>query len=235
MSRIAPQGSLEQTALPHLLLELMRTRFNGQLHLTRDRLQKSFMFREGTPIFAESNLASETLGVQLMDSGRLSREDYSRVSEYVTQKRCREGQALLELGLIEARDLFLSLKEQVRARLLDCFGWPGGEYRMEASAAPPAEAQPFRADVYALVQEGIETHWSPERILRDLGDAMNLCASRNRRLSRMHERLLWDDSVEAFINGLDGSRTLWRAIQQARKQSSQVFGIYRLACRFEVR
>ena len=67
---IPEQGRLEELPLPRLLLDLHRARFEGTLELRRERLQKSFLFQEGVPVFAESNLASETLGVQLMDAGQ---------------------------------------------------------------------------------------------------------------------------------------------------------------------
>ena len=216
MVAIARNGSLEETPLPHLLLDLYRGRFDGTLRLTRERLEKSFLFQEGIPVFAESNLASETLGVQLMDAGRITREDYDRVSTRVREAGCKEGVALLELGVLEPKALFVALKEQVRGRLLDCFGWTLGQFSVEPSEAPPADAQPFRADVYALLQEGIATHWSADRILAELAPHMDRSVARTRKLSRIQERLLWDDAVQSLIDALDGTRTLWRALQDAR-------------------
>jgi tetratricopeptide (TPR) repeat protein len=40
--------------------------------------------------------------------------------------------------------------------------------------------------------------------------------ARTRRLSRLQDRLRSDESVQALIDALDGTRTLWRAIQGAR-------------------
>jgi tetratricopeptide (TPR) repeat protein len=215
MAAIPASGSLRDTPLPKLLLELYRGRFNGSLRLTRERLEKTFLFQEGVPIFAESNLASETLGVQLMDAGRISRADHVEVSSYVQEKKCKEGVALLDMGLLDPKSLFAALKEQVRMRIVDCFAWPRGEFDVEPAAAPPTDAQPFRADIYPLVQEGIETHWGAERILTDLSDRMDARVARTRRLSRIQERLLWDDGVQEFIDALDGRHTLWMAIQSA--------------------
>jgi tetratricopeptide (TPR) repeat protein len=215
MAAIPEQGTFQQTPLPRLLLAIYRAGFHGSLVLSRVRAEKTFKLQQGVPIFAESNLASETLGVQLMDSGRISREDHLRVSQRMEEKGCREGTALLDLGLIDPKSLFIALKDQVRARLLDCFGWRDGSFRTQASGAPDEKAQPFRADVYRLVQEGIETHWSTDRILGDLSPHMETCVRRTRQLSRVQDRLLWDDAVQAFIDALDGTRTLWRALQSA--------------------
>jgi tetratricopeptide (TPR) repeat protein len=216
MVAIPEQGRLEETPLPRLLLDLHRARFEGTLSLRRERMEKSFLFQEGVPVFAESNLASETLGVQLMDAGKLTREDHARVSRHVSQKRCKEGKALLDLGLIEPKVLFLALKDQVRQRIVDCFGWPQGTFRVTPSDGLPREAQPFRADVFALIQEGIETHWAAERVLAELAPNMQARVTRTRRLPRIQDRLRSDESVEALIDALDGTRTLWRALQTAR-------------------
>jgi tetratricopeptide (TPR) repeat protein len=216
MVAIPERGDLRETPLPRLLIDLYSARFDGSVTLTRERAEKRFLFQEGVPIFAESNLASETLGVQLMDAGRITRGEHTRVSRHVQSKQCREGTALLELGLLEPKALFVALKEQVRQRMVDCFGWAHGEFRVEPSASPPEKAQPFRADIYALIQEGIEIHWSADRILGDLAPHMETCVVRSRRLSRIQDRLLWDDAVQDFIDALDGTRTLWRALQSAK-------------------
>lgn len=216
MVGIPESGQLQGTPLPKLLIELSRSRFDGTLHLSRERHEKTFRFQRGAPIAAESNLASDTLGLQLLDAGRISREAHHRVSTYVVERRVKEGVALLELGILKPKELFVALKEQVRMRLLECFGWPRGDYAIEAQPATGDDAQPFRADVYALVQDGIATHWSADRVLADLAPHMNRTARRNRMVSRAQDRLRSDDSVLALIDALDGTRTLWRALQSAR-------------------
>jgi tetratricopeptide (TPR) repeat protein len=215
MSQLPKEGTLAKTPLPRLLLELYRASFDGTLSLSRERAHKSFLLQEGVPIFAESNLSSETLGAQLIDAGKITREDHARVSKHMAARKCREGTALLELGVIDPKTLFVALKEQVRVRLTDCFRWPDGSFVVEAADRPDERAQPFRVDVYRLVQEGLEVHWPADRILADLAPHMESCVKRTRRLSRMQDRLLWDDAVQEFVDALDGTRTLWRALKSA--------------------
>jgi tetratricopeptide (TPR) repeat protein len=216
MAAIPDSGQLEETPLPRLLLELSAARFDGCLCLRRDRIEKSFRFQRGAPISAESSLASETLGLSLLDAGRISRADYHRVSSYVAERNVKEGVALLELRLLDPKQLFLALKEQVRARMLECFGWPRGSYDLAREDTPPDGAQPFRADLLALIQDGIETHWNAERVLADLAPRMNQAVARNPRLESIAARLRRDDAVAAFLAALDGQGTLWSALQRAR-------------------
>jgi tetratricopeptide (TPR) repeat protein len=216
MNRIPEHGRLDELPLPRLLLGLQREAFGGALTLSRDRVGKRFLFRDGLPIFAESNLASESLGVQLLDAGRITRPDYNRLVAHVAREKCKEGTALLELGLLDAKGLFLALKDQVRTRIVECFGWPHGEFFVERGTETSADAQPFRAELYSLLQEGIETHWSSERVLGDLAPRMELYPRRSARTAHVASRLRADDSVRALVEALDGSQTLWRVMQAAR-------------------
>ncbi|MDP6244383.1 MAG: hypothetical protein QF462_13760, partial [Myxococcota bacterium] len=68
MVSIPEQGRLDEVPLPRLLLDLHRAGYGGALTLSRNRTGKRFLLQEGWPVFAESNLASESLGVQLMDA-----------------------------------------------------------------------------------------------------------------------------------------------------------------------
>jgi len=215
MVLLPEQGQLEETSFPSLLLDLNRARFSGVARLSHDRIEKEFLFRDGIPVFAESNLASESLGVRLMDAGKISRNDYSQVVDLVEREGCKEGQALLDLELMEPRGVFLALKEQVRTRLIECFGWPRGTFTIEPGEAPPEETQPFRTDFYPLLQEGIETHWSNDRILADLEPHMNQVVKRTALVSRIQHRLRSDAAVETFIDALDGNHSLWKAVQLA--------------------
>jgi tetratricopeptide (TPR) repeat protein len=215
MVAVPEHGRLDEVPLPRLLLDLYRARYGGSLTLSRDRVGKRFLFQEGVPVFAESNLASESLGVQLMDRGRISRADYNRVVRHIERKQCKEGTALLDLKLLEPKALFVALKDQVRIRIIECFGWPHGEFYVDPSSEPPADAQPFRADVYSLLQEGIEAHWSSDRIISDLEPNMQRYPRRGRRFDRAVARLHQDPAVQALTEALDGTRTLWKVVQAA--------------------
>ena len=215
MDNVPDSGDLEQTPLPCLLLDLFSAGFDGTLRLTQERREKSFRFQAGLPITAESNRVGETLGLQLVNAGAISRSDYAKVVEHVEKQGCREGTALLALGLIDPKGLFRALKEQVRRRIVECFGWPRGRFQVDRGQAAAAEAQPFRADLYALLQEGIESHWSADRILADLAGRVNFFPTRAARAARVESRLVSDAGLQAFLGSLDGTQPFWKALQRA--------------------
>jgi tetratricopeptide (TPR) repeat protein len=215
MVAIPENGELDETSLPRLLIDLYQAQFDGRLELRRQRVEKAFLFASGVAISSESSVPSDSLGMQLMDAGTISRKDYAQTTALIESDQCKEGTALLKLGLIEPRELFLALKEQVRIRIIDCIGWSSGEFSVDPSVRPPEGTQPFRADVYSLVQAGIETHWRADRVLQELEASISRFAKRNVRFKQIHERLTTDDAVDALSGFFNGKHTLWDALQLA--------------------
>ena len=134
-------GRIEATSLPRLLLDLHRARFSGSVELCRDRVAKTVQFHAGVPVFVESNLSRESLATQLHQAGTITREGFAEVARRVERDGCKEGRALLDLELAPAREVFEALKEQVRCRLLDCFDWSDGTFRITPGDAPPDGAK----------------------------------------------------------------------------------------------
>jgi len=215
MKSLPDSGNLSEIPVPVLLLKLSGAHFTGALALSRSRTTKRVLWRDGAPILAESNLASETLGVTLLDAGKLSREDYSKVVGYVQLKNCKEGKALLDLKLLEPKALFLALKEQLRRRILECFGWPDGSWSLDAKQVPPSDAQAFRLDPRVLAQDGIEAHWSQDRILGSLGERLGQIVQASESRELLAGRLRAAPGVDKLLDALDGSCTLGEALRRA--------------------
>jgi hypothetical protein len=209
------RGSLDAVALPQLLLDLYRRRFTGGLHLTREAVSKRIGLRDGVPVLAESNLPSESLGIQLLDAGRISREDYARVVAAVRDRHCKEGVALLALDLVAPQELFAALKDQVRRRLLDCFGWSRGGFELDPDAQPAADASAFRCDPIPLAQEGLAIHWSPARIRSSLGSRLDRYPVPSKRLETLASRLYLDPGTERLLAAIDGKTPLGEVLAPA--------------------
>lgn len=201
-------GSLAAFELPVLLLQLYRERFSGRLSLTRGRTEKALVLQDGAPISSESNLENERLSGILEQGGTLTRAQRGDVDQYVAREKCQEGVALLKLRLIEPRTLFLALREQLRHRVIEAFGWADGEFETTPSSTHKEEVQPFRADPYKLVQEGLNSHWSLERLLGGLAHRMEFYARPGTNVGDVTRRLSPDAGTERLIAGLDGREKL---------------------------
>jgi len=215
MVLLPEQGRLSRTSFPRLLLDLHRASFDGAVRLSHDRVEKSFQFRDGLPVFAESNLSSESLGRQLLEAGTITRSDLKRLVEHGERNGCKEAKAALDLELMSSREIFDALKSQLRIRLIECFGWTDGDFQIEAGNQMSDAVQPFRTDLYRLLQDGIEAHWSNDRVLADLEPRLQQFARRSKAAERIRRRLHSDDAQEATLAAMDGSSTLWRCLRHA--------------------
>jgi Flp pilus assembly protein TadD len=109
----------------------------------------------------------------------------------------------------------VALRDQVHIRLLECMGWPKGAFTLDAGASPAEAANPFRIDVYAVSQAGIESHWRADQVLLDLEPKIARFASKSDRFSSTLERLETDDALAAFMEALDGKHSFWDALKLA--------------------
>jgi DnaJ-domain-containing protein 1 len=216
MSEALPeQGNLDAQPLPELLLRLYRRRYTGELMLRREGVEKRLLLRGGVPVMAESNLPSESLGIQLLDAGRITREDYARVVEAVQKRRCKEGAALLGLELVGAKELFEALKQQVRRRLLDCLGWSRGSFALREVEVPDEDATAFRCDPVPLVQEGVAIHWSGAALRAALGTHLDHYLVSTPRTASVALRLHRDADVERLVAGIGGATPLGALLEGA--------------------
>jgi len=215
MAALPDTGRLEEISLPRLLVDLYRAKFDGRLELGRQRVEYTFPFAAGVAVGCIPTGNKHGLCDQLLGAGKISQADRDRAVALTRSKRCKEAAALLELRLLDPRGLVIALRDQVQAALLECAGWPKGAFSLDAGEAPSEAANPFRIDVYAVAQLGIEMHWRPDQVLLDLEPKIARFPSKTDRFASILERLAADDALRAFAEALDGHNSLWQALQLA--------------------
>jgi len=178
-------GDLAERSLARLLMDLYGERWSGELQLSRERIEKAFLLSKGLPFHLESNVPSESL-------------------KALPSRRPAGSKALL-----------LALQERLRRGLVECFAWPAGRFALGASAPPRDGSEALALHPYGLIQEGIEAHWSPERVYRELEPSMKLYPCGAQGLERVAARLRRDQEVERLLACLDGEHSLWQALQAA--------------------
>lgn len=215
MAAIPDTGRLEEISLPRLLIDLYRAQFDGRVELGRQRVEHTLLLASGIAVGCESAANKNELCDQLLAAGAITQADRDRAISVIESKRCREASALLELDLLDPRGLMSALRDQVRIRLLECIGWPKGAFSLDAGPPPAEAANPFKIDVYAVSQLGIENHWRADQILLDLEPKIARFASKNARFASIAERLQSDEALTAFFEAVDGEHTFWGALKLA--------------------
>lgn len=207
------RGSLVETPLPRLLLELHRTRASGELCLRSGRVEKRVALCRGVPVQVESSLPRENLAALLCERGLLSAADEARVQGEVARRRGREETTLLTLRLLGPRELLLALRDAARRRLLDCFAWTEGEFVLDEGKPLPEEARSAGIDPLPLVAEGVARHWPRERVLGELHGRLSLHARPGARYPEASRSLRGDASLGPLLAVLESGGTAWAALQ----------------------
>jgi hypothetical protein len=126
-----PKGSLRRFGFPRLLREVARGRMSGSLYLLSGQTKKVVFFEEGYPIFVRSNVLSECLGQILAQEGLITQEQCEQTLEAIRRTGKKQGELLVEMGILSEGNLRYGLEAQLRAKLFDIFSWEDGRYQFK--------------------------------------------------------------------------------------------------------
>ena len=167
------EGALTAGVLPTLLRDLYVGRRTGRLHLHQGAgVERCVRFREGRIVGASSSVPAEHLGEQMVQQGRLSALDLERATELVTGHGVRLGQALLELGAVEASELEDLLADHARGVLLAVLAAPEGSYAFEGQDLhqAPLEDVTLKLSTAETILEAVRRIDDPDVVRFGLGD-----------------------------------------------------------------
>jgi tetratricopeptide (TPR) repeat protein len=162
---------LSSTPVAETLRRLSSERLSGDLHVRSAKLIKILFFDHGRIVFAASNLKKDRLGEALVALGRITGEDFERVSALMKgERKKRFGDALVQAGLMDKNELGTSVARQVRRIALSIFELPEGAASFEErKCVIPLEFM-VSLSIHKLLYEGIKTMGDPELIRGGLGN-----------------------------------------------------------------
>src|SRR5262245_30253005 len=116
---------LARTSIGDAIRRLSIDRKSGDLHVRSGKLVKTAFFDHGRLVFAASNLKKDRLGEALIALGRITDEEFSRVSALMKGDRKRRfGEALVASGVMDKNELGGSVARQVWRIALSLFEPP---------------------------------------------------------------------------------------------------------------
>ena len=84
------------------LRSIAASRKSGDLQVRAGRMVKTAFFDHGRLVFTASNLRKDRLGEALIEDGRISEEEFQRVSALMRGERKRRfGEALVKAGVMD--------------------------------------------------------------------------------------------------------------------------------------
>ncbi len=162
---------LSVTPFAQTIRRLSAERKSGDLQVRSLKLVKTVFFDHGRIVFAASNLKKDRLGEALVALGRITDEDFQRVSALMKgESKRRFGDALVHSGVMDKNELGTSVARQVRRVALSFFELPEGVAAFEERRCPIPLEYMVSLSIHKLLYDGIKTMNNPDLILAGLGN-----------------------------------------------------------------
>jgi tetratricopeptide (TPR) repeat protein len=144
---------------------------SGDLQVRSGRVVKIAFLDHGRLVFAASNLRRDRLGEALVADGRITADEFDRVSSLMRADRTRRfGDALVQAGVVDRHEVGTAVARQVRRIVLSLFEMPDGVAVFEERASTIPLEYMVSLSVHRLLYDGIRQMKSQELVLKGLGN-----------------------------------------------------------------
>jgi len=162
---------LAVSPISETLRKLSVDRRSGDLQVQSGRIVKTVFFDHGRIVFAASNLKKDRLGEALVALGRITDEEFTRVSALVKEegRKRRFGDALVQSGVLDKNEVGRSVARQVDRIVLSLFEFTEGVAAFEERrSAIPLEYM-VSLSIHRLLYDGIRLMKSQDLVVSALG------------------------------------------------------------------
>ncbi len=207
------KGSLKRIPFPRLMREVARNKLTGSLYLLSGQTKKVVFFEEGQPVFVRSNVLSECLGQILSTEGLITQEQCEQTLEAIRRTGKKQGELLVEMGILSEGNLRYGLEAQLRAKLFEIFSWEEGRYQFKSD--PPNLQFGIRLKVSAegVIVAGIQNQYTEARALEALEPHRDRYPVVRSGFEVAEDRLELLPEELYFVTCLDGSRTVRQVVE----------------------
>ncbi|WP_375772978.1 response regulator [Archangium gephyra] len=148
-------GDLKNTSIPRLLNAYYEARHSGELKLKQGSVLKVVYFEAGRPVYAASNLAHERFARFCVRRGVLPEAKLQEVATLAREQNLRSSEAMVRLGLLDARKHTQLIEEQVKEILWSTFSWTEGAYGFSPTRPPRTGLVKLSVFPGDLILEGV--------------------------------------------------------------------------------
>jgi hypothetical protein len=202
------RSDLATTRLPEVLLTVHKYRAPGVIECKRGDISKSVYLDLGNIIFASSNQTADSLGDRLLAAGTITREQYDESVNRLTaaENTKRQGTILVEMGVLQPKELFVNVRDQVQSIVWSVFDWDGGEVTFTPGRDKQTEFIKLSIPIREAVLQGIRRMSEAKALLARVGSKGTILE----RVAHSEDADLRLEPEEAvFLEAVDGKRTLF--------------------------
>jgi len=163
-----PKGSLKRFPFPRLIREIASSKLSGSLYLLWGQTKKVVFFEQGQPVFVRSNVLSECLGQILAHEGLITQEQCEQTLEAIRRTGKKQGELLVEMGILSEGNLRYGLEAQLRAKLFDIFSWEDGRYQFKRDTPNLQFGVKLDSSAEGVIIDAIQDQYSETRARESL-------------------------------------------------------------------
>ncbi|HVI00965.1 MAG TPA: DUF4388 domain-containing protein, partial [Enhygromyxa sp.] len=145
------KGTLRRSPFPKLVRQLARTKSTGSLYLLNGKTKKVVFFDRGEPVSVRSNVTTECLGQILAREGLITQAQCDQTLESIRRTGKKQGELLIEMGILSEGNLRYGLEAQLRHKLFDIFSWDDGRYQYKPDIKGDDFGLRFNTDAQGLI------------------------------------------------------------------------------------
>lgn len=153
-SKVPEAGDLSQFSTEDIFLNLYHRNWSGKLELNQEGTIKTVLFEDGSPIYCSSNILVENFGQFLLRNGRITEIEYAWARKIQMREGIRQGEALVKIGVLSHQDLFRLLREQIKEKVINAFGWDQGVYTLMEGSEYADHHTRFQLNAVELMAAG---------------------------------------------------------------------------------
>ena len=161
---------ITQSPISETIRRLSAERRSGDLQVRSGRMVKIAFFDHGRLVFAASNLRRDRMGEALVADGRITQQEFDRVSALMRADRGRRfGEALVQAGVMDRYEVGTAVARQVRRVVLSLFDLTDGAAVFEERACAIPLEYMVSLSLHRLLYDGIRGMKDQDLVLKGLG------------------------------------------------------------------
>jgi len=217
----ALEGDLSRIQLPDVLSFISMIRGNGKLSLRQQQLERTMIWKDGEIVFAQSNSPEHSLGLFLMNNGKITREQYDESRKKITPTM-RHGKILVQMGAISPKDLWWGVKNQALDIIYSLFHWNAGTFAFyESTEELSSERIVLRLNASTVIMEGVRRIDETARIRERITSPDMVFAKVHGAEPDFHELDMNEVEIEIY-NMVDGRLTVRELIGKSQLTEFEV-------------
>lgn len=203
------KGSVSEHPLPELLFTINQYRVPGVLTFTHKHACKRLFLRDGSVIFAASNLKEDELGDFLFRCGKITRPQLAASSQILrNSKHKRVGQILVEMQAIQENDLIWAVRSHQQMILWSLFNWTEGTAIFNIGNFKETEPILLDLTIPRAILDGIRNMTQAKRIIGYVGNRKTVL-EQDEEAQLTLELYNPDEPEREILRLVDGQTTLY--------------------------